>query len=72
MTNCEPNVTIIDIVTLSFTGMVTSPLYQVSSTTYYKSMTWTPTAADIGLHVMCAMALDRFSFFFLNKLDHIF
>jgi nitrogen fixation protein FixH len=56
---CGANVTIVDIATLSFSGMVQSNLTMTNSTTYNKNLTWTPTAAQIGYQVMCAMAFDR-------------
>jgi hypothetical protein len=57
--NCGSTVTIDDIATLSFPGMIKGSLTMINSTTYYKSLTWTPTTAQIGYQVMCAMALDR-------------
>lgn len=59
ISNCGSTVTIDDIATLSFPGMIKGSLTMINSTTYYKSLTWTPTTAQIGYQVMCAMALDR-------------
>ena len=56
---CGPSITIMDISTLSFSGMVQSDLIQINSTTYYKNLTWTPTVSQTGYQVMCAMAFDR-------------
>lgn len=57
--NCGPSITIDDIATLSFSGIVKSDLVMINSTTYYKNFTWTPTIAQIGYQVMCAMAINR-------------
>ncbi|CAF1046054.1 unnamed protein product [Adineta steineri] len=56
--SCAPSVTIVDIATLSFAGMAKSNLGQLNSTVYYKNLTWTPTSAQLGYQVMCAMAID--------------
>lgn len=58
--NCGSNVTIVDIATLSFSGMNQGSLTMLNSLVYYKTVTWTPTMQQIGYQVMCAMALDRF------------
>lgn len=58
--SCGSGVTITDIATLSFSGMVQSSVIQQNSTTYYKTLSWTPTASQIGFQVMCAMAINRF------------
>ncbi|UJR07628.1 hypothetical protein I4U23_011917 [Adineta vaga] len=56
--NCGPNVTIVDISTLSFAGMIASNITKENSTIYYKTLTWTPTIAQLGYQLMCAMAFD--------------
>ncbi|CAF3427839.1 unnamed protein product [Rotaria sp. Silwood1] len=56
--NCGSSVTIIDISTLSFAGMVQSSIIQQDSMTYYKTLSWIPTTSQLGYQVMCAMALD--------------
>lgn len=58
--NCGPTVAIDDIATLSFAHNIQSNVTKQNSTTYYKSFSWTPTAAQAGYQVMCAMALDRY------------
>ncbi|UJR34837.1 hypothetical protein I4U23_027618 [Adineta vaga] len=60
--HCGPSVRIIEIATLSFSGMVQSDIINQSSTTYYKNITWIPTAAQLGYQVMCAMALNSQNF----------
>jgi hypothetical protein len=60
--NCGTNVNISDIATLSFSGMIQSPVIKLNSTIYYKNLTWTPTINQLGYQVMCAMALDRYIF----------
>ena len=57
--SCGSGVTILDIATLSFSGMVQSNLIKESSVVYYKTLTWTPTSSQVGFQVMCAMAIDR-------------
>jgi hypothetical protein len=57
--NCGANVSIIDIATLSFAGMIQSSVIQLNSSVYYKNLTWTPTIDQLGYQVMCAMALSR-------------
>jgi len=57
--NCGANVSIIDIATLSFAGMLQSPIIELNSFVYYKTLTWTPTIDQLGYQVMCAMALSR-------------
>ncbi|CAF0847205.1 unnamed protein product [Rotaria sp. Silwood1] len=56
--NCGSSVSIIDISTLSFAGMVQSSIIQQDSMTYYKTLSWIPTTSQLGYQVMCAMALD--------------
>ncbi|CAF2746760.1 unnamed protein product [Rotaria sp. Silwood2] len=46
--HCGENVTIIDIATLSFSGMIQGSLVKLSSLIYYKSLTWTPTIYQLG------------------------
>ncbi len=57
---CGENVTIVDIATLSFSGMVKGNITELDIATYEISLSWTPTAAQLGYQVMCAMALDRY------------
>jgi hypothetical protein len=57
--SCGPSVSILDISTLSFAGDIQSNITELNYTTYYKSFTWTPTAAQLGYQVMCALAFDR-------------
>ncbi len=56
---CGPTVNISDIATLSFAGMIKSNIIELNSSVYYKNLTWTPTSAQLGYQVMCAMAYDR-------------
>ncbi|CAF4058204.1 unnamed protein product, partial [Rotaria sordida] len=56
--HCGENVTIIDISTLSFSGMIQESLAKLSSLIYYKNITWTPTIYQLGYQVMCAMGLN--------------
>ena len=57
--NCGTSVTIADIATLSFSGMVQGSVIQLNSTTYYRTLSWTPTITQLGFQVMCAQAIDR-------------
>lgn len=57
--NCGSGVSIVDIATLSFAGMVQSSVIRQDSVNYYKTLTWTPTSSQLGFQVMCAMAVDR-------------
>lgn len=57
--NCGSGVSIVDIATLSFAGMVQSAVIQQDARTYYKTITWTPRADQVGFQVMCALAIDR-------------
>jgi len=52
-------VNISDIATQSFSGMIKSNIAELNSSVYYKNLTWTPTSAQLGYQVMCAMAYDR-------------
>ena len=61
---CPSPVYIQDIATLSFTNMIKGNLVKVNSSLYYKNLTWTPTSAQLGYQVMCAMAFDRFTLVF--------
>ncbi|CAF3770784.1 unnamed protein product [Adineta steineri] len=56
--NCGLSVTIVDIATLSFSGMIQGNIAQLNTTIYYKTLSWIPTTDQIGFQVMCAMALD--------------
>jgi hypothetical protein len=60
LNNCGTNVSIVDIATVSFSGMVQSSVNKLNSLIYYKTLTWTPTIDQLGYQVMCAIALDRF------------
>lgn len=57
--HCASNVTIVDIATLSFTGMHQSAIAHVNSSISYTNLTWTPTISQLGYQVMCAMAVNR-------------
>ena len=57
--SCGPSVNITDISTLSFPGVLKGNLIEWNSTTYSKSITWTPTSSQLGYQLMCAMALNR-------------
>ncbi len=52
-------VTILDIATLSFPIVTKSNITQNSSTLYSVSLTWTPTASEVGSQILCAVAVDR-------------
>ncbi|CAF0987473.1 unnamed protein product [Rotaria sp. Silwood1] len=56
--SCGSNVTIVDIATLSYAGVLKSSITVLNETTYYKDFSWTPTAAQVGYQVVCAMAFD--------------
>ncbi len=58
--SCGPSVSILDISTLSFAGDIQSNITELNYTTYYKSFSWTPTVAQLGYQVMCALAFDRY------------
>lgn len=58
--HCGANVSIDDIVTLSFAGVIRSNITAQNSVIYHKTFSWTPTAAQLGYQVMCAMAVDRY------------
>ena len=53
------SVVIEDVATLSFAGVIQSNITKQNSSYFYKSFTWTPTSAQLGYQVMCAMAFDR-------------
>jgi len=52
-------VTIKDIATLSFPIVIKSNLTQNSTTIYSVTLTWTPTASQVGSQILCAVAFDR-------------
>ncbi|CAF0917524.1 unnamed protein product [Adineta ricciae] len=56
--HCSSNVTILDISTLSFPGLIQGPLTALNSTIYYRALQWTPTIKQLGFQGMCAMALN--------------
>ena len=58
-THCNKNASIVDIPIQAFSGLIESGVYPINSTTYRKSIYWTPTAAQEGYQMMCAMAIDR-------------
>jgi hypothetical protein len=64
---CGSNVTIIDIATLSFPGVIESAITVLNTTTYYKNLSWTPTAAQLGYQVICAIAFDRYNTIRVNS-----
>ncbi|CAF3689630.1 unnamed protein product [Rotaria sordida] len=55
---CGASVTIVDISTLSFPNMIKGSLVKFNTSTYYKTLSWTPTSSQLGYQVMCAMAFD--------------
>lgn len=65
--NCASPVTLVDIATLSFSGMLQTSMAQLNSTVYYKNLSWTPTTSQLGYQVMCAMAFDRLDFYIVEK-----
>lgn len=56
--SCGSNVTIVDIATLSYAGVLKDNTTMINDTTWYKEFTWTPTATQLGYQVVCAMAFD--------------
>lgn len=58
-TYCGGNVSIIEMPIQAFSGVIEGGVYPMNSTTYRKNIYWTPTAAQEGYHMMCAMAIDR-------------
>ncbi|CAF4163390.1 unnamed protein product [Rotaria sp. Silwood2] len=46
--NCGATVTITDISTLSFSGMVQTSVIKFNSSVFYKNLTWTPTINQVG------------------------
>lgn len=56
---CGPTVTIVDISLQALPGMITGPLTMINSSFYSRNLTWTPSALQLGLKTMCAIALDR-------------
>ncbi|CAF1357152.1 unnamed protein product [Rotaria sordida] len=56
--NCGSGVTIADIATLSFAGIAKGNIVKLNTTTYYKTLSWTPTTSQLGFQVMCAMAFN--------------
>ncbi|CAF2040403.1 unnamed protein product [Rotaria magnacalcarata] len=58
--NCGSNVTIIDMTTLAFPGMVRESSTQLNTTTYYSDLSRTPASAQLGYQVMYAMAFDSY------------
>ena len=58
--HCGASVVISDIATLSFAGVIQSNITKQNTTTFHKLFTWTPTTAQLGYQVMCAMAVDRY------------
>ncbi|CAF4000828.1 unnamed protein product [Rotaria sordida] len=59
--NCGSGVTIADIATLSFAGIAKGNIVKLNTTTYYKTLSWTPTTSQLGFQVMCAMAFNSTS-----------
>ncbi|CAF4001369.1 unnamed protein product [Rotaria sordida] len=55
---CGASVTIIDISTLSFADMIKGNLIKSNTSTYYKTLSWTPISSQLGYQIMCAMAFD--------------
>lgn len=53
-------VTINDIATLSFPTVFKTNITQNTSTLYSVSLTWTPTADQVGSQILCAVAIDRY------------
>ncbi|CAF4111011.1 unnamed protein product [Rotaria magnacalcarata] len=50
--NCGSNVTIIDMTTLAFPGMVRESSTQLNTTTYYSDLSRTPASAQLGYQVI--------------------
>lgn len=56
---CSGNVSIVDMPIQAFPGLIEGSVYPINATTYRKSIYWTPTAAQEGYQMMCAMAIDK-------------
>jgi hypothetical protein len=52
-------VTILDIATQSFPIVIKTPIVQDNGTQYSVTLTWTPTADEIGSEVFCSVGIDR-------------
>ncbi len=53
------NVTMVDIATQSFPIVLKTPIVQNTSTLWSVSLTWTPTADEVGSQVFCSVGIDR-------------
>jgi len=49
----------VDIATQSFPIVVKTPIVQNTSTLWSVSLTWTPTADEVGSQVFCSVGIDR-------------
>ncbi len=52
-------VTMVDIATQSFPIVIKTPIVQNTSTLWSVSLTWTPTADEVGSQVFCSVGIDR-------------
>jgi hypothetical protein len=57
---CPNSTTIQDIATLSFPIVIKTPIIQNTTSLSSVSLTWVPTASEVGSQVLCAVAIDRF------------
>jgi hypothetical protein len=56
---CPNSTTIQDIATLSFPVVIKTSIVKNTTTLWSVSLTWVPTASQIGSQILCAVALDR-------------
>ncbi len=56
---CPNSTTIKDIATLSFPIVTKTPIIQNTTSLWSVSLSWIPTASEVGSQVLCAVAIDR-------------
>jgi hypothetical protein len=49
----------VDIATHSFPIVIKTPIVQNTSTLWSVTLTWTPTADEVGSQVFCSVGIDR-------------
>ncbi len=56
---CPLTTTIGDIATLSFPIVIKTPIVRNTTSLWSVTLTWVPTASEVGSQVLCAVAVDR-------------
>lgn len=58
--DCSNSTTIQDIATISFPNVIKEPISKIGPSLWSVLLVWTPSVAQVGSQVLCAVAIDKY------------